>query len=273
MDEPLVIYHGGCKDGFCSAWVIHQRMPDADFFEGFYGQNPPDVTDRDIIMVDFSYKRPVLEKLAEKCKSLLILDHHKTAKEDLEGFERDNVQIIFDMERSGAGIAWDHFFLDKSQSERPWLVNYVEDRDLWRHALQDSRKINAYISTLEFSFSLWDAIKLSDEGRKVAAELGHMVMEKTRQYIREVAKNARRVDFEGYNIPLVNAPQVDISELLQFLAKDEFFSMGWFQRTDGIFQYGLRSKGDFDVSEIAIKHGGGGHKNAAGFQLKEMLKL
>jgi nanoRNase/pAp phosphatase (c-di-AMP/oligoRNAs hydrolase) len=29
----------------------------------------------------------------------------------------------------------------------------------------------------------------------------------------------------------------------------------------------LRSKGNFDVSEIALKFGGGGHKNAAGFTL------
>lgn len=91
--------------------------------------------------------------------------------------------------------------------------------------------------------------------------------------VREVAKNTRRVFFENWNVPIVNAPQVDISELLDHLARNDTFAMGWWQRGDGEFQYSLRSRGDFDVSELAKKYGGGGHKNAAGFEQKEMLKL
>lgn len=47
-------------------------------------------------------------------------------------------------------------------------------------------------------------------------------------------------------------------------------ALGWWQRFDGKFQFSLRSRGDIDVSEIAKKFGGGGHKNAAGFQLKTL---
>ncbi|NIV11578.1 MAG: bifunctional oligoribonuclease/PAP phosphatase NrnA, partial [Aliifodinibius sp.] len=32
--------------------------------------------------------------------------------------------------------------------------------------------------------------------------------------------------------------------------------------------YSLRSRGDFDVSALAERFGGGGHKNAAGFRVK-----
>jgi nanoRNase/pAp phosphatase (c-di-AMP/oligoRNAs hydrolase) len=32
-----------------------------------------------------------------------------------------------------------------------------------------------------------------------------------------------------------------------------------------MFAYSLRSIGDFDVSELAKRYGGGGHKNSAGF--------
>ena len=42
-------------------------------------------------------------------------------------------------------------------------------------------------------------------------------------------------------------------------------------RGHGVFNYSLRSKGDFDVSELAKRHGGGGHKNAAGFQSPALL--
>jgi nanoRNase/pAp phosphatase (c-di-AMP/oligoRNAs hydrolase) len=34
-----------------------------------------------------------------------------------------------------------------------------------------------------------------------------------------------------------------------------------------MIQFSLRSRGELDVSAIAKKLGGGGHKNAAGFQL------
>ena len=43
--------------------------------------------------------------------------------------------------------------------------------------------------------------------------------------------------------------------------------------SDGRFQYSLRSRGDFDVSELAKKHGGGGHKGAAGFVVDELVHL
>ena len=36
-------------------------------------------------------------------------------------------------------------------------------------------------------------------------------------------------------------------------------------RADGRWQFSLRSEGEFDVSAVAQQYGGGGHRNAAGF--------
>ena len=269
----LCIYHGACRDGFCAAWVVHRVHPKADFFAGFYGQPPPDVTGRAVVLVDFSYPRDVLEDMASKAASLLILDHHKTAEEALRGFAdgKQNASTVFDMHRSGAGLAWDYFF---SGAPRPWLVDYVEDRDLWRHRLDDSKTINAWLALLPFDFAPWDMAAQAE--LDVAREGGSAALMKTEQYVREVAKNARAVRFRGYSTRIVNAPQVDISELLDELARqspDLAFVMGWWQRADRVFQYSLRSRGDFDVSELARQFGGGGHKNAAGFQVDELLDL
>ena len=77
------------------------------------------------------------------------------------------------------------------------------------------------------------------------------------------------------NIPIVNICQVDCSEVLHELCvsyPSPPFSMYWFKRADGMYQYGLRSIGDFDVSTVAKLFGGGGHKNASGFQLKYLLE-
>jgi uncharacterized protein len=203
-------------------------------------------------------------------------------------------RIVFDMERSGAGIAWDVLVTESAGPYcvgtdgcgatnghhlgcsylRPWAINYVEDRDLWRWALPDSRTVNAFLGAVPFKFEAWDELlkmPLAD-----ALKAGQAVQMKLRQYCEEVGKNLRRVSFnERESVPLVNAPQCDISELLEHLmdVTGETFVMGWWQRADGLFQYSLRSRGDLDVSAIAKARGGGGHKNAAGFQLTERLPL
>lgn len=280
MSDSLVIYHGGCRDGWASAWVLHKVMPDAVYYAGHYGQPPPFdlISGKDVYIVDFSYKRAALIDVAQRARSLVVLDHHKTAMDELSGLADgsvlpvDELSVHFNMDKSGVGMAWDHFF---PETPRPWLVDYVEDRDLWLKGLPFSDAANAYISTIEFDFDEWD--KLEQMSLEEAVVLGRPVVAKTQQYVREVLKNAMRVNFCGYVVPIVNAPQVDISELLHELAKRPFketldiaeppeFAMGWWQRSDGRFQYSLRSIGDFDVSKLAKDYDGGGHKNAAGFE-------
>ena len=262
MSNPLVIYHDGCRDGFCAAWCVWRRYPNAEFVAGVFGAPPPDVTGRDVIIVDFSYPRDVLERMADEASSLLVLDHHKTAQAALAGLP----YAIFDMERSGAGMAWDHFFPGQA---RPWIVDYVEDRDLWRHKLPNGPAVNAYISTLPYVFETWYSV--SRQSLESIVPLGYVVEDKIRQYVIETAKSARRVFFEGHDVPCVNAPITDISELVGFLSNGEYFAIGWHQGKDAIFRYSLRSRGDFDVSELAKKYGGGGHKNAAGFSSDRLL--
>lgn len=288
MKAPLVITHGSCRDGFCAAWVVRRKFPDAEIHFAYYGKEPPDVTDRDVIMVDFSYPREVMSWLAVECRSLVVLDHHKTAEAALAGWGQDmdpfNVNtprggrgpyVLFDMNRSGAGLAWDYFFAGEL---RPWLVDYVEDRDLWRHKLPHSHAVNAYIGVLQFDFDVWDRVDRSTPVT-AAAHLGDMVVQKVTQYVAEASKNLRwcglPVGDGHYRVPVVNAPQVDISELLDAVIRehDPPFAVGWWQRFDGLFQYSLRSRGDFDVSAIAKTFGGGGHKNAAGFQSATMVHV
>lgn len=307
----LVITHGSCRDGFCAAWIVKRALPDAEIHYAYYGKEPPDVTDRDVIMVDFSYPRGTLVALRAAANSLVVLDHHRTAAADLAETGTDGIvsmrewsgvvswerhmenaaldqmenahqmiRTLFDMERSGAGLAWDFFFAGEP---RPMLVDYVEDRDLWRHALPDSHDVNAAIGILPFDFSAWDKAEEASQrdlraypGGGTREDLrtvrmrgvGQTVREKVAQYIAEASKNLRWATVAGYRVPVVNAPQVDISELLDAVIREHNppFAVGWWQRFDGLFQYSLRSRGDFDVSEIAKTFGGGGHRNAAGFQ-------
>ncbi len=87
--KTLCIYHGNCQDGFAAAWTARQIRAFGDrveFYPGVYQDAPPNVTSRDVVFVDFSYKRSVLEEMAANARSIVIFDHHKSAEEDLAPF-------------------------------------------------------------------------------------------------------------------------------------------------------------------------------------------
>lgn len=263
----LIIYHAGCIDGFTAAWCAWQHFrDDAEYAPGVYGNPPPDVTGRDVLIVDFSYPRDVLLDMTSKAKSIRVFDHHKSAQEALAGLGF----CVFDMERSGAGITWDELF----EGNRPPLVDYVEDRDLWRFRLPHSKEINAYIGSIDHTFANWNDLScdLRDgDGRAILA--GKALLRAVDRYVGAMVEHAREVTIADHRVLCVNAPYINTSELVGHLAERNAgpFAVGWFQRADGLYQYSLRSRGDFDVSEIAKRFGGGGHKNAAGFAVKERV--
>lgn len=268
MDTPLIIYHGGCKDGFCAAWVAKTYFDavgkETEFFAASYGKEPPPVEGRNVFILDFSYPRDVLLKMWKEAHVIRVLDHHKTAQEDLKELDF----CTFDMNRSGAGMAWDYFFHGKP---RPYIVNYVEDRDLWRWALPDSREVNSYLQTLPYDFAVWTQVSQEDWSK--VRDLGIEFMRVRKD------NNKANMDilmqftqFDGEEIPVINAPTEGISELMEtmLLQTRASFALAWRLRNDGRVSISLRStagEGSWDVSRTAQKYGGGGHRNAAGFEL------
>ncbi|NJN36848.1 MAG: hypothetical protein HC794_07045 [Nitrospiraceae bacterium] len=100
----IVLYHADCSDGFGAAWALWKKFPSATFVPVKHGQPPPpDLKDRRVVIVDFSYGRPILESMASETKELLILDHHITAERTLDGFPN----AYFDQTKSGAVLGWE----------------------------------------------------------------------------------------------------------------------------------------------------------------------
>ena len=99
----LVLYHAECADGFGAAWAIWKRFPEVRFLPVKHGEpHPKDLRGERVVIVDFSYARPVLEEIAKEATSLLVLDHHITAEQALAGLPF----AYFDQNRSGAVLAW-----------------------------------------------------------------------------------------------------------------------------------------------------------------------
>lgn len=266
MKHRLVLYHSHCLDGFTAAWAAYKRFGDsAEYIPVSYGDEPPPVDGREVYVVDFSYPRDVLIGMKERAATLRVLDHHKSAAEALAGLD----YATFDMNRSGAGITWDELHAPTVADPRSWLVDYVEDRDLWRFKLPASKEINAWIGACRRdSFTDWDVLAATPIEQVITK--GGAVLQYIDRYVHEMCEQARTIHFEGYDdIPIVNAPYICISELVGKLAERAPFAVGWFHRSDGRYAYSLRSRGPdgVDVSEVAKRFNGGGHRNAAGFWL------
>jgi uncharacterized protein len=267
----LVLYHANCADGFTAAWIAHLNFgDDAEYVPVQYGQAPPDVLGRDVFILDFSYKRDVLHEMAASANSLVVLDHHKTAQSDLEGFADDNWPtgyftkplIVFDMDKSGARLTWDYFHRGQMA---PWIVGYTEDRDLWRWQLPESREINAAVWSYDRTFETWDWFGAETDLSFLVTE-GRAIERAKSQMIDAICRNAREVEIDGHRI-LASNTSVLFSEVAGKLAEGRPFGAAWFVRADGKVQWSLRSRDDgVDVSEVAKRHGGGGHRNAAGFE-------
>ena len=258
----MCIYHGNCADGFGAAWVVRKALGEIDFHPGKYQEPPPDVTGKDVVMVDFSYKRPVLLEMAEKANSILILDHHKTAAEDLLDLPA-NVTAKFDMGRSGAMLTWEHFFPGETP---PALLLHIEDRDLWRFALQNTRQIQANVFSFPYDFQVWDTL-MAAAPATLAAE-GEAIERKHFKDIRELlGVTTRDMVIGGHRVPVANLPYTMSSDAGHELAKGRPFAACYWDTPEGRV-FSLRSSDDgADVAEVAKQYGGGGHRNAAGFRV------
>lgn len=268
----MVIYHGGgCFDGFCAAWVMAKAFPAAEFVAAKYGEPPPHhsrLSGKAVYIVDFSYKRDVLADMAQVCNRITVLDHHKTAQAELSGLTLSGLSVTFDMGKSGGRLAWE-YVRDAADSQFracpvPWLVEYTEDRDLWRWALPNSRAINAALRTYPMEFAEWDRLALIDPASLVPE--GEAVLRAERVVVEQHVRNAREIELAGHKIKAVNATTL-FSEIAGELAESAPFGACYFDRGDGKRQWSLRSRdGGVDVSEVAKQFGGGGHRNAAGFE-------
>ena len=254
QDPTVVLYHADCADGFGAAWALWKKYPDAHYLPVEHGQRPPSGLDKaHVVMVDFSYPREVIERLAESTASFRILDHHVTAQAALAGLP----YAYFDMKKSGAVLAWEWAHPEPV----PWLLQYIQDKDLWKWQLPESREINAALASYPFDFQVWDG--LTQDTLEVE---GRAILRREDVLITKIVEESVLVDFEGETVPAVYSP-VLTSQIGERLCQGFPFCIIWHQR-DGRRYFSLRSKpGTVDVSAIAARHGGGGHVNAAGFSI------
>lgn len=295
----IFIYHFPCDDGFASAWIVRRKWPDVVMAPTNYGQMFPDVDYRgkNVLIADFSYKPDAISELMMTfgARSIVMLDHHKTAAADLKDFnvemcgdakfaavdvdgafrdmaELDRPQVLarFDMERSGASLTWEFCFPDEPM---PWLIRHVEDRDLWRMVLPNTRKISLLLRSYPYDFDVWTKLCESNDAQSRTSVLADATSIERfyDQKLAEIVPTATLKTIGKWkNVPTAHAPYAFASDVAHELLKvhpDAPFAAVVVDAYGGR-TYSLRSEDSRqDVSEVARQFGGGGDRNAAGFRV------
>lgn len=294
FQPDMVIYHDPCLDGFTAAWAVRSRFgtENVEYYPTNYDKPPPDVTGKNVLIVDFSYKASVLREMAKTANLIVILDHHITAQNDLlglisfDGSEAGLREIVlthmrnaiaprivahFDITKSGARMAWEFC---RQDVKVPPLVSYVEDRDLWIFKYPLTKPFNVWLCSFPQTFEAWDRIHSQLEDNEPGFFLNEAAALARYQdlLVQRIADTAFLDVIDEREVPTCNAPMIFASEvgheLLQRNPAANFAAVFTVLNRSAQRKYSLRSDDSrMDVSEICRAYGGGGHRNAAGFEI------
>lgn len=276
LKEIVVIYHDQCRDGFGAAYAAWKKFGDTATYVPLKTQAelPTGLENKEIYILDYSFDKATLENLSERNKLVKIIDHHKSAEEAVKSFP-DN---IFDINHSGAVLSWAFFHPD---TETPSLLKYIEDHDIWKFKLPKNKEFNAALGEYKTSFEVWDKLieKLKkEEFLKSYLSTGKIISDFEDRHIKNLMQYKERIIFEGHKMWALNVSRTYRSILGHKLAslneENEEIAIGIvYYRNQGAVHISLRSNGDVDVSKIAEKYGGGGHKNAASIRVDSFASL
>ena len=278
MTKTLVFYHGKDFDGLCSGAVVKFFIPSAELRPINYGNEFPmeECWGNIVYMCDYSLQP--FERMIElaKTSTLCWIDHHLSAKLDYEKQGR----IIVGLREIGTAaceLTWNYF--TKQREKPPAGIHLLSRYDTWdldEAVLQFQYGMRAIQPPIldanhpvwrEIIFSNLDILEVMNEGRTI---LRYKAYEDAR-----TMQNSFVIDFDGLRTLCVNVGFTTSQMFEPIYNPDEHDLMLAFALTKrGLWTVSLRSTKDhIDCSIIAKKYGGGGHKQAAGFQTKELFFL
>jgi oligoribonuclease NrnB/cAMP/cGMP phosphodiesterase (DHH superfamily) len=266
-DRIVVLYHGSCPDGFGGAYSAWKKFGDsAEYHPVTYGRPVPEgLTGADIYFIDCCYTQEVMDEILSQAKTLTVLDHHEGTQAIVESMP----EFVYDVNRSGATIAWSYFHPDIPV---PQLLKYIEDDDLFRFKDPDTRPILSYIAVQRYTFENWDGFAKELEDSETRATF----LTRVRAYgdyfqmLADFAtEHVKFVEFEGYKVSFATAhPFKPMKSLVGMLLAKKYppFALVVAAHPKG-YGISIRGDGSVDVAAIARKYGGNGHVNSAGFSI------
>lgn len=278
--KNTVIYHRADYDGIFSREVARKFLPADTVFVGWdYGDEPP-VTENgsQLYMIDISVE-PLMTY-----PGLIWIDHHKSAIEKyshlkLNGYQIDGVaacRLAYQWFLNNLNLPNKNDFKNRDVQE-PLALTLVGEYDIWDHRGDGNIELQFGLdsqSNLDFSLLLHEG----SEGRNYTQNLVAMGKAAMNCYAKRdsviVLERSFVAEWEGLKFLVLNVPRCNSNT---FAARDlpetghDALMAFYFNGANWSFSlYHANYRRDLDLSLIASKHGGGGHRGACGFRLKEL---
>lgn len=293
----LIIYHQvkqgiDCPDGLVSACIASSFYPEADVLGCCY-QELPEIERfknyQELILVDFSFPTDYTNLLLANGLKVTVIDHHKTAWEDLGNLEHQLFKKVIapDGDYCGATLAWEKFY-GKLIKARPDFLKYVQDRDLFDFKHEDTQAIHEAFSKLrtlcpdlKSKFALIQVLFTLDDQqiKNWLVPIGNSLLKPKMEEINRIASSHTFIEILDYTVPcvlLMPSEERLTSDVCMKLYKQYSEHPFVVAINSDRITFSLRSNKwgqNFDVSELAKKFGGGGHRNASGFKIDNPSRL
>lgn len=281
-----IVYHSKDLDGYCSGAICKLKYPEAELFGYDYGQPFPfdDFIGHEIIMIDVSLPMKDMLRFAVTCRHLTWIDHHISAINDFKkvnpsepGYE--NIIAILENGISACEGGWKYLFPDQ---EMPTAVKLAGEYDTWRNG--DKERWNNAILPFQFGMrmfctspetfpaELFDHYQIVTDNPvyKIIHE-GKLILSYQKTQNERACRSSFEIEFEGLKAICLNNGGANSQVFDSVYDPDKHDIMIPFVFTGKHWTFSLyTTKHNIDCSIIAKSKGGGGHKQAAGFQLKEL---
>lgn len=295
----VVMYHDPCVDGVTSAAIIYryykQENPDhtIEFLPSRHDTKKKlsnfidKVRGKHVMMVDFSFPRALLIKFSQAAESILIIDHHITAKEDLDDFiiydeikpkdfeqitKENKISAYFDMEECASSMCYKAFPISNEPGESDF-VDYVRDNDIGKFELSGHENFRAWARAQDYDvkkFALDIGASHFDHHMVSIMEEGSHILKMMQKLVKQLADEETRfgkLEDIHDNIPYCITDYFLSSDYAHYQIKQGFnLAIGFYFTKHGIGA-SVRSDETIRSDLIAKAFGGGGHKQAAGFNI------
>lgn len=276
MNKTLIIYHSADFDGIFSREIFKLFYKDnADYLGWDYGQPVPDTEGYDhLFMVDIS-----IEELMDDPR-LVWIDHHISAinkyNKEVPGLRIDGVaacrlayQYLF-----GKRDATKEDYVNRKVVE-PECVRLAGEYDIWDKRDPDAEVFQLGLKSEEVR---WDHLLNDFSGTYYTQNIlnkGKAVQYYVENRNKEIAERiAFTMEFDGKLFLAMNTQGNSL--VFDSLNQEGYDGLLLFYYTGDkwkVSMYHTKHKTDIDLSEIAVKYGGGGHRGACGFESDHMCRF
>lgn len=280
-----------------------------DFRKINYGMKFPfhDIKqDEFVFIVDYSIEPEEMRQLLSITKNVFWIDHHQSTIETYKDFKCDVKGIrITGAGISGANLTWLYFkemcdenwkqvektghkrvkaLLGRYERGIPMLAKYTA---MWDTFSWD-KKSEDHVKKFHYAFESYDFDAMSLLLNELNGDLGIYYQERLidgmmedglaiEDYLSSTAKQYLRAygfetTFEGHKVYAINRALIN-SDFFESIDASKYDMFIGFSFNGSMWEYQLRSaeQDKVNVYELAVKYGGGGHPNAAGFRSEQYV--